>query len=257
MKKLTTVFVAFFIVFSVNAQLAVFKKELVKPTQLTYYGLNHLGDTSSIVSSEIAKETVLKTFTFKDPFLGNITQYDERNPFQQLVFYKSTQQLVFLDNQLSVKEKINLTEQYPEIDAVYAALTAQSGIWIFDYASKRWCILSSQQEQPSFVSNPLTTYSFLTTYGNYAYWQNADVIFGIDIYGKPIKEQALPKKAQLLAINGDLLVYVLNNKLFLLHTKKNETEQLTEVNNTIDQVIFNAKSLSVLTADKLYLYHIN
>ena len=85
MKKINTAFIAFFIVFSVNAQMAVFKKELVKPTQLTYYGLNHLGDTSSIVSNEIAKETVLNTFTFKDPFLGNITQYDERNPFQQFM----------------------------------------------------------------------------------------------------------------------------------------------------------------------------
>jgi len=95
MKKLVTAFVVFFTAFSVNAQMAVFKKELVRPPQLTYYGLNHLGDTSSIVSNEIAKETLLKTFTFKDPFLGNITQYDERNPLKQLVFYKNTQQLIF------------------------------------------------------------------------------------------------------------------------------------------------------------------
>lgn len=257
MKKLTTAFIVFFTVFSVNAQMAVFKKGLVRPPQLTYYGLNHLGDTSSIVSNEIAKETLLKTFTFKDPFLGNITQYDERNPLKQLVFYKNTQQLVFLDNQLSVKEKIILTDRFPEIDAVYAALTSQASIWIFDYASKRWCIVSSQQDQPSFVSNPITTYSFLTTYGNFAYWQKDDIVYGIDIYGKVIQEQNLPKKAQLLAINGDLLVYVSNNKLFLLNTKNKETEQLAEVQSIIDSVIFNANSLSVLTTDKLYLYHIN
>lgn len=257
MKKLTTAFVAFLTAFSVNAQMAVFKKELVRPPQLTYYGLNHLGDTSSIVSNEIAKETLLKTFTFKDPFLGAIEVYDERNPLQQLVFYKNTQNIVLLDNQLSVKEKIVLIDRFPEIDAVYAALTSQASIWIFDYASKRWCIVSSQQDQPSFVSNPITTYSFLTTYGNFAYWQKDDVVYGIDIYGKVIQEQNLPKNAQLLAINGDLLVYVSNNKLFLLNSKNKEAEQLAEVQSTIDSVIFNAKSLSVLTTDTLYLYQIN
>ncbi len=247
----------FFSAYALHAQMATFKVALPKPPNLTYYALNHLGDTSSIVSDEIAKETPLQTFTFKDPFLGQIAQYDERNPLQQLVFYKNTQQVILLDNQLSVKDKIVLNERFPEIDAVYAALTAQTSIWIFDGISKRWCMISNQQEQPQFVSNPITNYSFLTTSGNFAYWQIEDVVYGIDIYGKLIKEQKLPKKAQLLAINGDLLVYVLNNKLFLFHTKKNETEHLSNIETAAEWAIFNTKSLSVFTADTLYLYQIN
>lgn len=257
MKNIITVFFIFFTAFSVNAQMAVLKKEWAREKHLSYFGLNHLGDTSLIINNEITKETFYKTFTFKDPFLGNISQYDERNPLKQLVFYKNTQQILVLDNQLSIKEKIVLANRFPEIDAFYAALTTQASIWIFDNASKRWCIISTLQNHPSFLSNPITSYSFLTTYGDFAYWQNNDVIHGIDIYGKVIQKKKIPQKAQLLAINGDLLVYVLNNKLFLLNTKNNETEQLSEVNSTIDSVVFNANSLSILTTDKLYLYHIN
>lgn len=257
MIKRLNIVIAFFTAFSVNAQMATFKKELIRPVQLTYYALNHLGDTSSIVNNEIAKETLLKTFTFKDPFLGTIAQYDERNPLQQLVFYRGTQQLVLLDNQLAVKEKMILSDRFPELDACYAALTAQSSIWIFDYASKRWCIISTNQEHPIFVSNPIPAYNFITTFGNFAYWQIENKVLGIDVYGKVIQEQILPDSAKLLAINGNKIVYQLNNDVFLFNTDKNETEQLKEVASYVEHTFFNAQNISFLTSDKLYLYNIN
>ncbi|WKW47444.1 hypothetical protein P3875_05115 [Myroides sp. JBRI-B21084] len=246
-----------FSVVSVYAQTATFKVALPKPKTLTYYGINHLGDTTSIVSNEIAKETPLKTFTFNDPFLGQIALYDERNPLQQLVFYKNTQHVVILDNQLSFKEKINLTERYPEIDAIYASLTSQNTIWVFDNLSKRWCILTNQQPTPLFVGNSLDKYSFITTNGNFAYWQTNQTVYQMDVYGKITNQISLPQKAQLLAINNDLLVYILNNNLFLLNTKNNKTEHLTNVETPAQTVFLNAKSVSVFTSDKLYLYQIN
>ena len=243
--------------FSVNAQMAAFKKELARPKALTYYALNHLGDTSSITDDEIVKETTLKTFTFKDPFLGKITQYDERNPLQQLVFYRGTQQLVLLDNQLSVKEKMSISEHFPEIYAAYAALTAQSSIWIFDDASKRWCIISSNHEQSSYVSNPIAGYDAIATYGNFAYWQSGNTVFGIDVYGKIIKEQLLPDDAKLLAINGRYIVYQLNNAVFLFNTEQQSAEQLREIDSMVEKTFFNAQNISFLTSEKLYLYNIN
>lgn len=255
-KKLSVAFVTL-TAFSVNAQIASFKKELQRPASLTYYAINHLGDTSSIVDNEIAKETVLKTYTFKDPFLGTISEYDERNPLQQLVFYRNTQQLVLLDNQLSVKDKIILSEKFPELDAAYASLTAQSNLWIFDDASKRWCILNTLQNQPNFISNPLINYDFLTSYGNYAYWQSGNTVYGIDVYGKLIQEQILPTQAKLLAINGNKMLYQLNNTVFLFNTETQDTEVLNEVTATVEKAFFNGKNLSVLTSNKLFLYNIN
>jgi len=257
MKKLTTAFIVFLTAFLVNAQMAVFKKELVRPAQLTYYGLNHLGDTSSIVSNEIAKETLLKTFTFKDPFLGAIEMYDERNPLQQLVFYKNTQNIVLLDNQLSVKEKISLFDRYPEIDAVYVALSSQSSIWVFDQTTQRWGLISSNQNQPNYISNPIATYDFITTSGNFAYWQVKSVVYGIDIYGNVLEQQKLPSRAQLLAVNGDYYIYKLNSGIFILNQTKKETQRLREIQDDVEQVIMVAKNISLLSANKLYLYTLN
>ncbi|RRA94871.1 hypothetical protein [Paenimyroides viscosum] len=257
MKKLTTAFIAFFTAFSVNAQMAVFKKELTKPTELTYYALNHLGDTSSILNNEIEKENILKTYTFKDPFLGAIEMYDERNPLQQLVFYKNTQNIVLLDNQLSVKEKISLFDRYPEIDAVYAALSSQSSIWIFDQTTQRWGLISSNQNQPNYISNPITVYDFITTSGNFAYWQVKNMVYGIDIYGNVLEQQKLPSRAQLLAVNGDYYVYKLNSGIFLLDRSKKETQRLREIQADVAQVIMVAKNISLVAANKLYLYTLN
>lgn len=257
MIKLNTVLLMFLTAFTVNAQIAVFKKELVRPSQLTYYALNHLGETSSIVSNEIAKETLLKIFTFKDPFLGGIENYDERNPLQQLVFYKNTQHVILLDNQLSVKERINFIDRFPEIDPLYVALSAQASIWVFDQTSKRWCLIASNSNTPTFVSNPIPTNEFVTTSGNFAYWQIKNVVTGIDIYGNLLEEQILPSRSKLLAVNGDNYIYKLNKGVFLLNRSTKETQRLREINDDIEKAIIVAKNVSLLSSQKLYLYTLN
>lgn len=257
MKKLSTAIFIFLITFSINAQMAVFKKELTRPVQLTYYALNHLGDTSSILNNEIEKENILKTYTFKDPFLGAVEMYDERNPLQQLVFYKNTQNIVLLDNQLSVKEKISLMDNFPEVDAVYAALSSQASVWIFDQTSKKWCLISSNQNQVNYVSNPIAEYDFITTSGNFAYWQVKNTIYGIDIYGNVLAEQKLPSRSKLLAVNGDYLIYQLNKGVFLLDRTKEQSQRLREIQDNVEKAFIVAKNLSLLTTDKLYLFNLN
>lgn len=257
MKRLHITFIFFCLVLGAKAQNVVFKESLNRPKQLTYYAMNHLGDVSTIINNEISKKTTQRTFMFKEPFLGTIAFYDERNPLQQLVFYKNTQQIVLLDNQLSVKDRWILSEKFPEIDASYAALTAQSTLWIFDETSKRWCILSSLKEQPIFVSNPVRHYDYLASSGNYAYWQNGTQIYGIDIYGKLMKEQTLPQNSRLLAINDSKMLYQLNNNVFLFDTETNTKEVLKEVTSTVEKAFFNAGNISILTSDKLFLFNVN
>ena len=257
MKKFFTTFIFFCLVLNASAQNVVFKESFSRPKHLTYYALNHLGDVSTIINNEITKTTTQRTFTFKEPFLGTVAFYDERNPLQQLVFYKNTRQIIILDNQLSIKDRWILSENFPEIDVSYAALTAQSTVWVFDEISKRWCILSSEKEQPVFVSNPVVHYDFLTSSGNYAYWQSGTKVYGIDIYGKLMKEQTLPENTRLLAINGNKIAYQLNNTVFLFDSETNTKEPLKEIETTVEKAFFNAGNISILTSDKLFLYNIN
>lgn len=240
-----------------NAQIAVFKESKQIDGQLSYHAVNNIADTLIISNDEIIKKTSDKIFTYKNPFFGSIDQFDDRNPLQQLVFFKNTQKIVLLDNQLSVRDEISIIDRYPTIEVNYASLTSHAQIWIFDAISKRWGILSNLENEPKWVSNPILDYQFINTFGNYAYWQTNDRIYGIDIYGKIIFNYNLPENAQLLAINTNLIAYILNNKLFLLNTKSNIQQEFSYEHETIVNVYFSAKTLSVFTTNKLYLYDLN
>ena len=262
MRKLLT-FTIFFIAFLANAQELTFAIDNERGT-MDYYLLKSDSYTC-IINNEInlywnkdivEKQNFLTGASFKDPFLGDIHHFDERNPLRRLVFYKYTQYLVLLDNQLSEVGRLSLLEKLPEITASYAALTAQSGIWIFDESSRQWCILNSLSDQPKFLSNPIVNYQYLTSDGNYAYWQNETKVYGIDIYGKPIKEHTLPENAHMLAINQNKIVYQLNNNVFLFDTENNSKKQLEEIDVPVEKAIFGTEFLIVLTKYKIFTYHI-
>lgn len=254
MNSIVAIFAFIFLCFNAKAQNIQFKDSLNRPQQLTYYSMNHLGDYSSIINNEISKKTPQKTFTFKEPFLGTISIYDERNPLQQLVFYKNTQQIVLLDNQLSVKNRRNLMEAFPEIDASYVSMTAQSTLWIFDNASRKWGVLDLQTNQITYISNPIVDYDFLTTSGNEAYWQNGSKVYGIDIYGKLMKEYSLDANSILLAINGDKILYQLNKNVFLYNTTTEEKSLLKEVRTEVEKAFFNAENITILTNEMIFLF---
>lgn len=253
----------FCMAFTTNAQ-EIFFIQNDERGKMDYYSLSSKSRTY-IINNEInlywnqdivEKQNFLTGAKFKEPFLGKISHFDERNPLRRLVFYKDTQYLVVLDNQLTETGRLSLIEQFPEITASYASLTAQSTLWIFDENSKRWCILSSLKGQLQFVSNPVSHYDFLTSDGNYAYWQNGTQIYRIDIYGKLMKEQTLPENARLLAINGNKIVYQLNNNVFLFDAENDTKKQLEEIDGTVEKVVFGVEFLNVLTKDEIFTYYI-
>lgn len=261
--KTNLIFAVFFIAFLANAQEVSFVADKERGS-MDYYLLKSDSYTC-IINNEITfywnknideKQNLLAGASFKAPFLGAIHYFDERNPLRRLVFYKNTQHLVLLDNQLSEIGRLSLLEKFPEITASYAALTAQSGIWIFDDNSRQWCILKSLNDQPKFLSNPIVNYEYLTSDGNYAYWQNGTRVYGIDIYGKPIKEHRLPTNTQMLAINQNIIVYQLNNNVFLFNTENNLIKQLEEINASVEKVIFGTEFLIAFTKEKIFTYHI-
>ena len=262
MKKNLT-FALFFIAFLANAQEVTFVTDndrettdyyLLKSHSYTYIKNNEISLFWN--KDKIEKQNSLAGANFKDPFLGNIHHFDERSPLRRLAFYKNTQYLVLLDNHLSEVGRLSLLEKFPELTAVYAALTTKAGIWLFDENSNRWCILNSFNDQPKMVSNPIVNYQYLTSDGNYAYWQNNTKVYGIDMYGKLIKEHILPENAQMLAINQNKIVYQLNNNVFLFNTENNEKQKLEEISEPVEKAIFGAEFLIIFTNDKIYTYHI-
>ena len=145
-------------------------------------------------------------------------------------------------------------QAFPEIDASYVSMTAQSTLWIFDNASRKWGVLDLQTNQITSISNPIVDYDFLTTSGNEAYWQNGSKVYGIDIYGKLMKEYSLDANSILLAINGDKILYQLNKNVFLYNTTTEEKSLLKEVRTEVEKAFFNAENITILTNEMIFLF---
>lgn len=73
-----------------------------------------------------------KIIWFEDLNLGQISQINSGNALNYLLYYKDAQRLVFLDNQMSMKQSaIDLADLgYPNIDLV--SLSYNTGFWIYD-----------------------------------------------------------------------------------------------------------------------------
>jgi hypothetical protein len=64
-------------------------------------------------------------------YLGNISHLDCSNPMDIYLFYKELNTLVFLDNNLAFRGKINLSD-FGISQASVAARAYDNGIWVFD-----------------------------------------------------------------------------------------------------------------------------
>ncbi len=69
--------------------------------------------------------------TLNYAYLGNITQIDASNPMQIYLFYRELNSIVFLDNNLAFRGRLNLSDA-GIVQASAAARSYSNGIWVFD-----------------------------------------------------------------------------------------------------------------------------
>ena len=69
--------------------------------------------------------------TLNYAYLGNISQIDASNPLEIYLFYRELNALVFLDNNLAFRGRLNLSD-VGIIQASTAARSYSNGIWVFD-----------------------------------------------------------------------------------------------------------------------------
>jgi hypothetical protein len=76
-----------------------------------------------------SKGNLLSTLNYA--YLGNISSVDASNPMELYLFYREMNSVVFLDNNLAFRGKINLSNA-GVIQASAAARNYSNGLWVFD-----------------------------------------------------------------------------------------------------------------------------
>jgi hypothetical protein len=190
-------------------------KPLVIKTKLDYFTTDNLGNIYTIKEDELIKYLPSGKFfaRYSNLKLGNITTVDATNPLKLILYYRDFQQLVFLDNQLSVNSEVVSLETlgYEQTDLVCAS--NNNSFWIynkqnnelhrFDENSKR---ITSTGNLKQVLQADLSP-NFMMEHNGYLYLNSPETgIYVFDIFGAFSKIISIRNLRQ-FQVSEDIIYY--------------------------------------------------
>ena len=134
-----------------------------------------IGHDNSIVKYS-PSGTQLAQVNFK--IYGNISQLDVSNPFEIYAFYRDQQTLLILDNMLSVRAEISLSDiSASEVSA--AARSFDNGIWYYNASTIRLYKVDKNLE-PGIESSPLAAFVQHDEWLPHQLLDNGQQVFAVD-----------------------------------------------------------------------------
>jgi len=167
-------------------------KPFVIKTKFDFFTTDNIGNIYTVREDELIKYLPSGKFfsRYSNLRLGSITTVDATNPLKIVLYYRDFQQLVFLDNQLSVNSEVVSLEKlgYEQTDLVCAS--ANNSFWIynkqnnelhrFDENSKR---VASTGNLKQVLQSELSP-NFMLEHNGYLYLNSpATGIYVFDIFG--------------------------------------------------------------------------
>jgi hypothetical protein len=114
------------------------KQEKDKPhtikTKLDYVTVDNLGNVYVINGDELVKYSPTTKFfaRYSNLKLGAISSVDATNPLKLVVYYRDFQQILFLDNQLSINSEQVSLEKLGHEQTELVCASANNSFWIYD-----------------------------------------------------------------------------------------------------------------------------
>lgn len=123
--------------------------------KLDYMTVDNLGNMYVIKEDELVKYLASGKYfaRYSNLRLGNITSVDVTNPLKLVLYYRDFQQIVFLDNQLSINsEEVSLEQLgYEQTDLVCAS--ANNSFWIYNKQNNELNRFNENSKKIAFTGN--------------------------------------------------------------------------------------------------------
>lgn len=177
--------------------------------------VDNIGNIYTLNDAEVVKHLPNGKFfaRYSNLKLGRVTWLDATNPLKLLLYYKDFQQLVFLDNQLSVNsDQVSLENLgYEQTELVCAG--ANNGFWIFDKKNNELLRFNENSQKVSSTGNLKQILrtdlepNFMLEYNSFLYLSSpGQGIYVFDFYGAFSKLIPL-RNLQRFRIDDDLVYY--------------------------------------------------
>ncbi|NND63512.1 MAG: hypothetical protein HKN48_10000 [Flavobacteriaceae bacterium] len=211
-----------------------------------YDGYQHL---YYINEGVLHKDGDLGKFVFKDYQLGPISSVDIINPLNVVVFYAEVNTVVFLDNRLNEKERINFNELDSFINCGGATNAGNNRLWLFNIDTQQLQLYDYRNKRETIVSQPINGIlrSQVSNF-NDCFVLTENSLSQINIYGGLLFETEISEFERV----------VRSGKMVML-AKENELFSISEESIVPIDVAFNEKPIKdlQLTQEFLYIYNGN
>ncbi|HPF12007.1 MAG TPA: hypothetical protein PKW08_07475 [Flavobacteriaceae bacterium] len=134
-----------------NLQLA--NKSALKADR--FIGIDSYRHVYFIKNGALHKQGELGTFAFQDFQLGPVSSVDIINPLNVVVFYAEMNTVVFLDNRLNEKERINFNDLPSFLNVSFVTNAGNNRLWIFNSDTQQLELYHYRNQQQTLVSQPL------------------------------------------------------------------------------------------------------
>lgn len=153
---------------------------------------DHLGNIYTVNGDEVMKflPNGRMSARYSNLQLGRITHLDVSNPLKILLYYRDFQQIVFLDNQLSLNSKAVSLEElgYEQTELVCAS--TNNSFWIYDKQNNELLRFDENSRRVAATGNLKQVLragispNYMTEYNNYLFLNSpSEGIYVFDMFG--------------------------------------------------------------------------
>lgn len=181
-----------------------------------FMGIDSYGNAYSIQDSVLHKKGPNQDFEFTDFSLGPISTIDFINPLKVVVFFESSNTVVFLDNRLNEIERLNLMN-IPELANIAAATNAGNNrLWLFNTTTQQLELFNFRTTTNKTVSQPFPgSFVDMVSNFNYCYVLTENYLRTFNNYGSMLAE--IPSEGfEAIFLSDDTCVALNKNGLHFL-----------------------------------------
>ena len=259
-KKLLFITILNFYCLSMSSQdfISVTKLETVEAECELFLGFDNQQNTYIIKENVLTKKSTTTAYQYNNLGLGKITRVDFQNPLQIVVFYKSFNTVVLLDNQLNEIKKIDFNLKSTPVTLEAVALSSQNQVWIYDSTSSKIGLYNVNNDTIKWIStmleNPILHYE--SDYIHF-YWTDVNLsLYRISIYGAIEKLGSLPKFDSIQLTKNNNSIYQLENQLFYYNLTSKSSSKIAIDEKIISKFFFRDGILSIFTQNEITNYKI-
>lgn len=236
------------------------KPVLTIAARYDYYTADNLGNVYFVKEDELLKHLANGKFfaRYSNLKLGNITTVDVTNPLKLVLYYKDFQQVVFLDNQLSVNSEAVSLELLGHEQTELVCASANNSFWIYDKQNNELLRFNESSKKIAATGNLkqiLQTElqpNFMMEHNGFLYLNCPETgIYVFDMFGAFSKIISV-KGLNQFTVSENLLYYQKANELCSYDFKLfDEACKLIPVGQGVADIKYNNKSIYVGFRDSL------